>query len=74
MDIPSGKEANVKDARSGRTAEVWADGYSFREVERFPAEPVDGAASAVPLTEKVLTEARLAACLLGPLLVEIPQG
>ncbi|WP_256206674.1 hypothetical protein [Pseudomonas sp. BAY1663] len=64
----------MKDIVSGRAAIVWADGYSFREVEILCAEPVEGHAPVLPLAEKVLTEARLATFLLGPLLVDLPQG
>ncbi|MCQ4324496.1 hypothetical protein NAV26_05900 [Pseudomonas stutzeri] len=66
----------MKDIVSGRAAIVWADGYSFREVEILCAEPVEVEehASVLPLAEKVLTEARLATFLLGPLLVDLPQG
>jgi len=54
---------------------VWADGHSFREVARIQAQPVGSAeVRSAPLTEKMFTEARIAAVLLGPLLIDLPQG
>jgi len=62
------------DARSGRSVEVWADGYSFREVERLRCEPLRENGEAPPVTRKWLGEVRMAAFLIGPLLIEMPQG
>jgi hypothetical protein len=65
----------VKRDEKRRTTMVWADGHSFREVARIPEQPVHGAQlNSVPLAEKMFTEARIAAVLLGPLLIDLPQG
>lgn len=54
---------------------VWADGHTFREVEKIQAQPVSSTeVKGVPLTEKMFTEARIAAVFLGPLLIDLPQG
>jgi len=54
---------------------VWADGHSFREVAKIQAQPVAGTETiGVPLTKKMFAEARIAAVLLGPLLIDLPQG
>ncbi|POH82202.1 hypothetical protein CXK91_12745 [Stutzerimonas stutzeri] len=58
-----------------RSTVVWADGHSFREVARVQAQPVaDMESISVPLTKKMFNEARIAAVLLGPLLIDLPQG
>ncbi|MGE4407262.1 hypothetical protein [Pseudomonas sp.] len=64
----------MKDIVSGRAAIVWADGCSFREVVILCAGPVEKRVPVLPLAEKMLAEARLATFLLGPLLVDLPQG
>jgi len=72
---PQAKEANVKCDKKRRSTMVWADGHSFREVARIQAQPVGSAeVRSVPLTEKMFTEARIAVVLLGPLLIDLPQG
>ncbi|WP_278398395.1 hypothetical protein [Stutzerimonas kunmingensis] len=72
---PQAKEANVKCDKKRQSTMVWADGHSFREVARIQAQPVGSAEiRSVPLTEKMFTEARIAAVLLGPLLIDLPQG
>ncbi|MCQ4297076.1 hypothetical protein NAU58_15980 [Pseudomonas stutzeri] len=66
---------NVKCDKKGQVAMVWADGHSFREVAPIQENAIEGAQiNRVPLAEKMFTEARIAAVLLGPLLIDLPQG
>jgi len=66
---------NVKGNERRRSTVVWADGHSFREVAKIQGQPVAGTETiGVPLTKKMFAEARIAAVLLGPLLIDLPQG
>jgi len=69
------KETNVKCDKQRQSTMVWADGHSFREVARIREQPLESKEDpGVSFGEKMFTEARLAAFVLGPLLIDLPQG
>ncbi|MDH0120683.1 hypothetical protein [Stutzerimonas stutzeri] len=72
---PQGEGTNVMCDEKRQSTMVWADGHSFREVARIREQPVESKDDpGVAFGEKMFTQARLAAFVLGPLLIDLPQG
>ncbi len=54
---------------------VWADGHYYREVARIREQPVESKDDpGMAFGDKMFTQARLAAFVLGSLLIDLQQG